>query len=148
MADFTQTIRNGVGVVGGGPASLWNAHNWAAFKWGEGTLDIGQIIVHGPVSSSLSPTTTVGKTIVHLISESLSLSASLGLTFIKGLSNTLSVSGDMASEELYDASGYRYMFPDRTAEGEERDFTTWTEGAASATTWTTATAVSTTWSDA
>ena len=147
MTAYTQTIRNGVGVVGGGPASLWNAHLWNAFKWGEGTLDIGQNIVKG-VGSSLSPTTAVGKAVVHLLTgDSITLSATIGLAFIKGLSNSISVSGDMASEGLYDAAGYRYMFPDRTAEGEDRDFTTWTQGADATTAWATATAASTTWSE-
>ena len=147
MTAYTQTIRNGVGVVGGGPASLWNAHLWNAFKWGEGTLDIGQNVVKG-VGSSVSPISTVGKTVVHLITNSLTLSDALGRSLIKGLSNSIAASADMTSEALFDASGYRYMFPDRTAEGEERDFTSWSEGTVSASTWTTAAAASTTWSDA
>lgn len=146
MAAFSKTIRNGIGIVGGGPASLWNAYNWGAFKWGEGTRDIGQNVVHG-VGSSFSPTSSVGKAVRHLISEAFSTTSSVGLTFLKYLSGSLTFSGDMASEQLYDAAGYRYTFPDRTTEGESRTTITWTQGPLGSTTWTESSDPSTTWSE-
>lgn len=147
MADYSQTIRNGIGIVGGGPASLWNAYNWGAFRWGEGTRDIGQNVVKG-ITNALSPTTTVGKAVVHLISESLSPTTTLGLTVRKLISESLTATGDMASERLYDSAGYQHVFPDRTSEGESRTFASWSQAASSTSGWTTASVASTTWSDA
>lgn len=147
MAALTKTIRNGIGIVGGGPASLWNVHKWNAFKWGEGTLDIGQRIVK-LVSSSLSPTTTVGFRITHLISETLAPTTTVGFSVRKIIAESVTAAGDMSSEHLSDAAGYKYLFPDRTTEGESRSFAAWTAAASSTSGWSTAAAAATTWSDA
>jgi hypothetical protein len=147
MASHSQTIRNGIGIVGGGPASRWNAHNWGSFRWGEGTVDMGQMVVKG-VSASFSPLSTVGKSVVHHVSTgSLSLSNAHGTIVFKYLAGTITASGDMSSQQLFDMSGYRYSFPDRTTEGESRAFISWTQGAAASSAWSMTTATSTTWSE-
>ena len=96
MAAYSQSIRNGIGIVGGGPASLWNAHLWNAFKWGEGTLDIGQRITK-LISSSLSPTSSVGFRVTHLISETITPTDAQGFSFRKLIAEGLTAAGDMAS---------------------------------------------------
>lgn len=145
MAALSQTIRNGIGIVGGGPASLWNAHNWNAFKWGEGTLDIGQIVVKG-ITNALSPTSARGVGVLHLITEAFAVSDAFGNTVRRLISESITATGDMTSESLRDASGYIYNFPDRTTEGESRTFATWSSSTSSASGWSTAAAASTTWS--
>lgn len=166
MAAHSRTIRNGIGIVGGGPASLWNAFNWGAFKWGEGTRDIGQNVVKQVSSSispttsipgfrvlhqialSLSPTTTLGKSVTHPIREAISTSDGFGRTLRLLVSESLTATGDMSSERVYDGAGYQRNFPDRTPEGERRTFATWSAPASSVSGWATAAAASTTWSDA
>ncbi len=164
MAALSKTIKNGVGVVGGGPASLWNAFNWNAFKWGEGSRDIGQNVVKGiaspvspttvmkgfsvlhQVSTPLTPVSTVGFRVLHLVTETFSPTSTIGLTLRHRISESITVTGDMSSESLRDAAGYRYNFPDRTSEGESRSFATWSSATSSSSGWTTAAAASTTWS--
>lgn len=147
MAAYSQTIRNGVGIVGGGPASLWNAFNWGAFKWGEGTRDIGQNVVKG-ITNALTPATAHGFGVRHLISESFTPAAGFGLTVRHLISESLTATGDMASERVYDGAGYQRNFPDRTPEGESRTFATWSTPASSVSGWSAAGGASTTWSDA
>lgn len=147
VAAFTQTIRNGVGVVGGGPASLWNAHLWGAFRWGEGTVDMGQQ-VRKLVTSSLAPTTATGVRVQLRIAESITLDSAIGFGLRKLISETVAAAGDLSSQRLRDGAGYQYLFPDRTPEGESRSFAAWTAGAGATSTWSTATAASTAWSDA
>ena len=127
MTDHSITVANSLNLFGVAPSDKWNAYAWNAFLWGEGTADLGVAVV-------------------HLISNSLTLSDAYGKGVTKLVSETLSVTGDMSSEVLFDAEGYRYVFPDRTTEGEERDFSTWTSGTAASATWTSGTVTSTTWS--
>lgn len=44
MADATMVIANAFNLFGLAPSDLWNAYNWNAFKWGEGTADSIQYI--------------------------------------------------------------------------------------------------------
>lgn len=128
MASFTVTMANSLNLFGVAPSNKWNAFNWNAFLWGEGTADLGVNFTKG-ISNSLSPDTTVGKT------------AQIGIA------NSLAPTADLYSEELQDGSGYSYVFPNNTTDGEARDFVTWSSGTAGSATWTSATVTSTSWSE-
>lgn len=127
MANFTITISNSLNVFGIAPADLWNAYDWNAFLWGEGTTDL-------PV--------TVGK----VLDNSTSSDSSQTRSQAHSIDNTVGTDVDMGNETLSEPSGWSYVFPNQASNLEDRDFTTWTEGTSSSTTWTTATAASTTWS--
>jgi hypothetical protein len=152
MTDFTKTITAAVNCFGQGPASLWNAYNWNAFNWGEGTADIRTDVWHLLTAQTVTPADGYAqKRIAHLLTpQTVTLN---GMEVFRSYAYTVvvtaSVVGDMGSEGLTDGSGYSYVYPDRTTEGESRAFATWTEQVASAATWATAGAApSTTWSEA
>ena len=127
MANLSQTVTNSLNLFGVAPSDKWNAYAWNAFKWGEGTQDLGVHIIHA-ITNSITPDTTVIFSVTKL------------------LSNTLTVTEDMSSERLTDSEGYAYVFPDNTTELEGRDFTTWTAGTSGSATWTSGTTAVTTWS--
>lgn len=131
MADFTQTISVGINCFGVAPSSKWLAWNWNEFRWGEGTVDLETRTVKFLAVGSITPSDALSQ-------RSFSKAISVG---------TISLSEDLSSEGLRDGSGYLYVFPDRTSEGESRTYVTWTEGTDASSTWSAASAASTTWSD-
>ena len=150
MADFTQTITNTVRCFGQGPSSKWNEYNWNAFKWGEGTTDIKTDVRHLISESISSSDGFAQKQIFHLLDmQTVTLDGmEVYRSYAFQVSESVGVVGDMSSEGLTDGSGYRYVFPDRTTEGESRSFASWTQMAGASTTWATATAATNTWSEA
>jgi hypothetical protein len=128
MVALNITITNRLNVFGPAPSNKWADYLWNSFNWGEGTADL-QAFVLKTLSNSIAPDS----------------SASLGL--VHPISNSLAPTTAMGSERLKDGSGYDYVFPDDTTEGEDRDFPTWTEPGAAASTWTPATDPSTSWSE-
>lgn len=101
---------------------------WGSSQWGEGSR-------------------TLEKTVGKVVSESLTLDGAVAAKSVsKLLSETLTLSGDMGAEELLDGQGYRYVFPDRVTDAEDRSFATWSTAAAGGGTWSTFTATSTSWS--
>lgn len=127
MADFTKNISNTVNVFGMSPTSLWGDYNWNAFKWGEGTQSLAVNVTH-LISESITPDDAIINATNHLISESISLA------------------GDLDSETLGDGSGYSYIFPSNTSDGEDRAFTSFACGSAQGSSWTCAVVGSTSWS--
>ncbi len=149
MANFSKTITNSVRLFGQGPSSKWSAHNWNAFRWGEGTVDIRTDVVHY-TGTALNAASSVQKSVFHYLDTQLQV---LDSSVLKSASRTINmgaitVGGDLFSETLRDGSGYQYNFPDRTAEGESRTFVTWTQAVDGSAAWTMTTAPSTTWSEA
>lgn len=128
MADHAVSISNNFNFFGGGETARWGSFDWGDTNWGSGDQDI-----------ELS----VGK----LFGNDLGLSGvpiknsekSVGLTFVIG--------GDMASEMLSDGAGYKYVFVSETTEGEDRDFTSYTDVTGSTTSWSTAPGNTVTWSE-
>ena len=101
---------------------------WGTSLWGEGSRSID-------------------KTVQKVIAESLTLDGAVAAKSVsKVLTETLALSGDMASEELLDGAGYRYVYPDRVTDAEDRTFASWSTAAAGGGTWSTFTATSTSWS--
>jgi hypothetical protein len=127
LADFSQTITNGIGVFGGAESNKWNAHLWGSFLWGEGTADLA---------------VSVGK----FLSETLSLSDAFSKGASIVVSNALVPDGDMHFESLGDGGIYDYVFPGGTTDAEERASPTWTAPSTTAPSWTPAVASSTSWS--
>ncbi len=129
MAAFSITVTNRLNVFGAAPSDLWNSYAWNAFKWGDGTADLGTRVV-------------------KLVANNMAVSSdsALVLYFIKLISNALMVTGDMGSEQLRDGEGYLYVFPDRTTEGESRATVTWTQGSAQTSSYSASAVVLTTWS--
>lgn len=128
MADHTITISNEINVFGGSPSSLWNAHNWGSFKWGEGTVNVIWLLD-------------------HLISNSITIdSANATRETEKVISNSLSPASEMIYEAVLDASGYYYVYVPNTTNAENRVSQTYTSGAVSAVSWTSQVASSTVWS--
>lgn len=147
MANFSQNITNTVRTFGGGPASLWNAHNWNAFNWGEGTNAMGKLVRKVVLNSQANDSAYPRKNVLHLLD---SQALATGDLFAKAASirvtGTVVAGGDMASEKLSDGSGYNYVFTSNATNAEDRDETSWASAAVNDATWTTASVGTTTWS--
>lgn len=145
MTAFEKSISNGVGFVGGGPASLWNAANWNAFTWGS-SLFIPVDVMHF-ISDSLTPTEAVtNQDVMHFISAgSMTLSEDLTYEPDKLLGNSIAPTSN-PDENLFDGAGYYYVFPSNTIDADSRDFPSYTSGSSPGSSWSSATAGSTTWS--
>jgi hypothetical protein len=124
---YNITISNSLNLFGPAPSDKWNQYNWNAFLWGEGTNDLVELVFK-VISESITPDTTVTKIPLRIIE------------------NSISPTSDMGFERLRDSNGYYHVFPDRTTEGEDRDFATWTQGSPSAASWATAADAATVWS--
>lgn len=132
MADFNITISNSLNVFGPEGTNRWGGawgNEWGAFLWGYGNVDL-DTRVRKLISESLTPTDYF----------------EISVYFYKVISETLEPTADMGSESLQDGSGYYYVFPDNTTEGENRDFPSWSEGSTSTQSFTCQAAGSTTWS--
>jgi hypothetical protein len=142
VADHTQTIAAATGVLGASEPNVWAAYNWNAFNWGY-TGDFALTITKGIDCEALTLVDAQGKDVTHPIDETTTPDSATGVLYLKMIAEAFaSVAGDLASEELSDQSGYKYVFPDRATNAEDRDFTSWTAQSTTTTTWTTASAVS------
>ena len=128
MANFTQTISNSLNLFGGSPSSYWNAWNWNAFKWGEGTADLAVAVTH-----SISETLVIDSQVPTRDSEHV-------------ISEMLSPTSDMSDEELTDGSGYNYVFPSDVTNHQNQSIASYTSGSNPSVTWSSGTAGSTVWS--
>ncbi len=133
MANYVKTITNSVNLFGLAPSTKWGQSFgypytmvWGTTKWGEGSFN--QIF-----------------SITKLISNSITPDTAIQLNTTKVLSNDLTINSDLSSEEILNGS-WNYVFPSNTIDGENRDFTSWTEGADISSTFTCQAAGSTTWS--
>lgn len=144
MADLSITIANATSALGMSPPTLWNAANWGAFNWGY-TGDLPLVVTKG-VAETMTPADAQGVDVTHPIGETVTPADAQGVSFDRTIAESVTFAGEAASETLADGSGYNYVFPDRTTDAEERDFPTWTSGAAGSAAWTSATVTSTSWS--
>jgi hypothetical protein len=112
-----------------GDTSRWQAYNWQAFKWGDGTRDL-EVNPTKVVDNSLAPTD-------NSLTEVL---------WSRTIENSMAVNADMYSEELKDEAGYKYIYPNNVTDLEQRFEPTFTSGAVATSSWTTAAGSSTTWS--
>ena len=127
MAALSKTISNSTNMFAGGGSSLWNAHNWNEFLWGEGTVDM---------------ITNVTK----LIANSQAHASALARKQVSKLTgSSVTTSSGPSSERLLDGNGWYHTFISNTSEGEDRDFAEWTNVTDDGETWVEVT-VSTTWS--
>lgn len=126
MADFTQSVTNSLEFTGLGPSSKWDSMLWTTDKWDEGSQDFVQ---------------DVGKYITNSLTSDTTISNSIN----KIIENSLTPTGDLSSETLTDGSGYNYIFPLPTTEGESRSSSTFSESTAASTSFTTGTNPSTSW---
>jgi hypothetical protein len=141
------TVTNSLRVFGNGPSSLWNAYNWNAFKWGEGTAKIPMVFRHLVTVDPISLASARGFNFVHLVSvDPLAMDSGRGFNFSKQVSNSLGVDSDSTDQELTDPAGYHRVFPSDVTNGDDRAVPTWAQGSAGGTTWTQQVASSTTWS--
>lgn len=131
MADLSINVSNTVRCFAGAPASLWNAYNWGAFLWGEGTADMLHLF-EKIISEGVTSADAISQKTVYVVLPT----------------QNLSVGIDVAQESLQDPAGYYRVFPDRVTDAEDRSFTSWTSAAAGAGSWSTAAATTTSWSDA
>lgn len=129
MANLTITITNSIRCFGPAPSDKWNAYNWNAFKYGEGTVDLA---------------VNVGKFLSNSITTDNALTIVTNIN--KVITNTIAMTSENASEGLKDSDGFSYVFVSNTTNGESRSFSTWASGTANAPTWASGTAGSTTWS--
>jgi hypothetical protein len=130
MADFNISITNSFNMLGAGPSSLWNSHNWNEFVWGEGTEDM----IHG---------------IFKVLTNSQSLSDAIAQKSItKLVANTQSIAGDMTEQQKLDGGGWNYVFVKPSIDAEDRSLTDWDSAdTGDVATWTCQAAGSTTWTE-
>ena len=146
MTDYTQTVVNYLDVQGQDSANLWNSVTWNSFKWAS-VQDI-IVLVEKPLANSITGSMSLTFDIAKLISESQASDTSVFSSLGRTIGLALTASGDLSSQVLEDSDGWTYNFPSGADDGEERDFTTWTEATAQSSTWTSGTAQTTTWSEA
>ena len=129
MAAFTITVTNRLNLFGPAGTDLWNAYNWNAFKWGEGTKDL-TTTTRKVVTNTLTPT--------DLFSEQ--------TYFAIAIANAFSPASDMSAGYLRDRSGYYHVFPGSVTNSDDRVDSSWAADTAGGSTWTQQTASSTSWS--
>lgn len=125
MANYSQTVANSLRLFGEGPASQWAQYNWGSFNWGEGTTDMIHT-VEKVIANAQASDTAVMKEQAHLIAES------------------LSPTSEMTDEQVFDGSGYNYVFRSSVTNAESRTIPTWAQSSTTAS-WSRVTR-STTWS--
>lgn len=144
MADLSVTIAVTTTVMGLSPATVWNQGQWGSFNWGY-TGDFVTEVTKG-IDNSEAATTSFNFEVTHAVEESLPSDSTLAFEYEKHIDVSVSPTSGLPAWYLQDGSGYFYVFPDRTTDGEERDYPTWTSGAVAAGAWTSSTVGSTTWS--
>ncbi len=145
MAEFSVTLSNGTGMLGGSPTSgNWGSLTWNAFLWGY-TLDLGVEVGKG-VANTQASTDFQGWNFGKWLAESQPTVVAISYDYTMVLSNECPVVGDMEHEYLFDAAGYYHVFPSNTTDGEGRDVPTWTAGTAGSVTWTPVATSATVWS--
>lgn len=141
------TVTNTLRAFGNGPSSLWNAYNWNAFKWGEGTAKIPMVFRHLVTVDPIVMASARGFNFTHLVTvDPLVLGSGRGFNFSKQVSNTLGVQTDITDQELTDPAGYHRVFPSDVTNADDRSIPSWTQGAGGSQSWSQSTASSTTWS--
>jgi hypothetical protein len=127
VAEVAVTVAETVRCFGGAPTSLWNAYQWGAFKWGEGTASmvVGAFV---GVSEAQASTSAVQNAPAVAVSEA------------------VTTAGTMVSGFIRDEAGYYRIFSNDTPDGEQRDTPTWTAGSTTTPTWTSAAATAASWS--
>lgn len=143
------TISNSLRAFGGSPPSLWNAHNWNAFKWGDGTVKVPWQFVHLVDADDLALDSARYFRLTKLVdAESFTLDSSVNFSLTRLISNTLDLVSDSAHQYVTDAAGYYRLFPGGGTDGETRVSSAWTQGSAGSSAWTSGTVTSTVWSAA
>ena len=128
MADLSKTITNSLNLFGPAPSSKWNAYNWNAFLWGEGTTDLA-VSALKVLANSLTPADSLIKYQAVVVS------------------NSLAPSSDMTGESVTNGGYYR-LFPGSVSDGEDRVDSSWSGGSSGSPSWSQGTASSTSWSNA
>jgi hypothetical protein len=133
MADLTKTISVSMRVFGGGPSTKWGqafgiayTMAWGVSKWGEGGITV---------------VFNAGKLIANTITPDSALSKSA----MKVVSTSVSPLSDNSRETL-ESGPWKYVFVSDTTNAEERDPSTWSQGAGSVTSYACLAAGNTSWS--
>lgn len=148
MTAHSITISNSLRAFGGGPPSLWNAHNWNAFKWAEATVAVPHRVVHLVDADDLALASAFGFRLVKLMgAESLTVDSSVNFSLTRLISNEIGLSSDSVTRYVFDSEGYFRLFPGGVTDAEDQDTPAWAAGSAGSPTWTQGSASETTWSD-
>ena len=107
MTLLTQTITNSITMFGIGPTTKWGTAVFGTSKWGEGSEDLGQVVIK-QIDNSVSPDTTVN------------------FKYVKGINETLTFDFEGDFEGLYDGI-WGYVFTKPTNDNDERNVTTWVD---------------------
>lgn len=162
MANYTQTIKNQVSVVGPSTPELWGQMVWGVDPWGEdGELDLQ---VGKGVSNTVTPTsafaakyvtkvyvnstnltTATAKHVVHVFTNDLPVVSTPIKQPKKVYLQTLLYVGDMTSEQVGDGLWAR-VFIKPTTNAEQRTTATFTAATGASTTYTERTEPTTNWS--
>lgn len=149
MANWTQTIVNGIAVVGIPKASLWGTMVWGTDNWGmQSDLPTDTVKL---VDNSLTPTGAVYRFDVTHITDGNTLTPD-GMTLSLEpnallMTNSLSLSTDITEGYLTDGSGYYYYFTGDTTDGESRSIADWNESNPTGPTWTESDPTGPTWTE-
>lgn len=144
MATLTQTIDLSLAWVGSGDNEIWGTMVWGEGFWGENSIRWN---MDKGIAESVSPTMAVGKLVKHLIEEEAAVTSTVGKRPKKVFANSFAATGANAAENLMSGI-YDYVFISDTVNGQDRDFTTWTEGSASSASYTSGSVTATNWSSA
>lgn len=110
MADFSTTCLNSLNVFG--TADRWNAYNWNAFIWGDGTADLEtrttKVIdnsvtvtsddvryIFKVIDNAITPASDVVKYLVHYIDSSITPTSDVVKYSVKVIDNTLAPVSDV-----------------------------------------------------
>jgi hypothetical protein len=127
VAALSKTVTNRLNVFGPAPSNKWNAYNWNAFIWGEGTA-------------------TLQKSIFKVLAETITPTDEFTRAQIRTIDNSLSPVSGMNLENLRDSAGYLHVFPGGVTDATERASPSWVDGTGASTSWTSSSTTATSWS--
>lgn len=104
--DYSITVSNNLKCFGGSPSNKWGDYDWGAFLWGEGTAVMLRAATKPIVNTQAIASETSKKP-------------------TRKFSNTIEPNSDMTELVIKDGSGYSYVFPDNTTDGDDQYTPDW-----------------------
>jgi hypothetical protein len=127
VAALSKTVTNSLNVFGPAPSNKWNAYNWNAFIWGQGTA-------------------TLNKAVFKVLAETLTTTDEFTRSPTITFSNSVAAASAMDLENLRDSAGYLHVFPGGVTDATERASPSWADGTGASTSWTSSSTTATSWS--
>lgn len=147
MADFTITVRNTIGLVGGKPAQFWGpTMTWGTSTWGNAANFKLKEVIKVLTNTLTLNDPTLSFNVAKLIQETVTPSDSQSKEVGRSIFESLDIDAGPTIENLKDQNGYSYIFPKPTDNAELRVITPYDSFSAATPSFTSQARASTTWS--